>query len=285
MSEADNQGKQTPSKNDPASNPVPEVKSRSLNPFGLGIYHVVMAVILTFFIFMLWPNSISEDGKLIFEKTWKFFGAEFPIQDEGRLILLVLLAGALGSYVHSATSFVDFTGNNALKRSWLWWYILRPFIGAVLALLFYFVVRGGFLSTGADASSVSLYGVTAIAGLVGMFSKKATDKLKEVFDSLFRSKEGSSDEARRDKLVSEILVDKAMIPLGKIKSIKITADKNEDTITIEEIYLMYEGVVTRVPVLSENFTMKYIIHQSLLFQYIAQKNVESAKNNAIFDIK
>ena len=162
---------------------------------------------------------------------------------------------------------------------------MRPFIGGTLALIFYFLIRGGFLSTGSDASNVSIFGITALAGLVGMFHKKATDKLKEVFDSLFRSKEGGGDEQRRDKLVAQTIVDKVMIPLGKIKSIKITAEKNEDTITLDEIYLMYEGVVTRVPVLTEQNAVKYVIHQSLLFQYIARKNVESANNQQIFDIK
>jgi len=285
MSDANNQNENGQANPPQDANLAVKPKSRSLNPFGLGIYHLVVSVLLTLFIYMLWPNATPEDGKLVFEPYWYFFGAQIPINDEARLILLVLLCGALGSYIHSATSFVDFTGNNALKKSWLWWYIMRPFIGGTLALIFYFLIRGGFLSTGSDASNISIFGITALAGLVGMFHKKATDKLKEVFDSLFRSKEGGGDEARQDKLVSEMLVDKAMIPLGKIKSIKITADKNEDTITIEEIYLMYEGVVTRVPVLADNFTLKYIIHQSLLFQYIAQKNVESANNQVIFDIK
>ncbi len=285
MSDANNVEGQTPPTNDPAPTPGTQVKSRSLNPFGLGIFHLVIAVLLTLFIYMLWPDATPVDGKLVFEPSWSFFGAQIPINDEARLILLVLLCGALGSYIHSATSFVDFTGNNALKKSWLWWYIMRPFIGGTLALIFYFLIRGGFLSTGSDASNISIFGITALAGLVGMFHKKATDKLKEVFDSLFRSKEGSGDEARNDKLVNETLVDKVMIPFGKIKSIKITTEKNEDIITLEEIYLMYEGVVTRIPVLTDNFTVKYIIHQSLLFQYIAQKNVESANNQAIFDIK
>jgi hypothetical protein len=48
-------------------------------------------------------------------------------------------------------------------------------------------VRGGLLAAQASADAVNPYGVAALAGLVGMFSKQATDKLREVFDTLFRT--------------------------------------------------------------------------------------------------
>jgi len=40
---------------------------------------------------------------------------------------------------------------------------------------------------GACAGDLSPYGITALAGLTGMFSKQATDKLREVFDDFFRT--------------------------------------------------------------------------------------------------
>jgi uncharacterized membrane protein YgcG len=86
----------------------------------------------------------------------------------------------------------------------MWWYLLRPFIGMMLALLFYFVFRGGFITAGATsdagaaANFINPFGVAALAGLVGMFSKVATDKLNEVFTTLFRPSEGDSN--RGDKL-------------------------------------------------------------------------------------
>lgn len=116
---------------------------------------------------------------------------------EVRLLLIALLAGALGSYIHAATSFADFVGNRKLSGNWVWWYLLRPFIGMSLALVFYFVVRGGFISPSAGGSDMNPFGIAAMAGLVGMFSKQAIDKLNEVFTSLFGSK---GDDKRGDKL-------------------------------------------------------------------------------------
>jgi hypothetical protein len=115
------------------------------------------------------------------------------------LILLVVVASALGSYVHVATSFADFVGNRRLMASWLWWYLLRAFIGVALALVFYFALRAGLFSTQGDAA-VNPFGVAAIAGLVGMFSKQATDKLDEVFKVMFRTPPGAGDDRRSDRI-------------------------------------------------------------------------------------
>jgi len=117
-----------------------------------------------------------------------------------RLILLVIVAGMLGSFVHAATSLADFRGNNNFNRNWTWFYMLRPVIGMSLALVFYFVVRGGFLTTSGGAKDINPYGIAALAGMVGMFSKQATDKLSEVFGTLFRAKPGEGDDKRSGSL-------------------------------------------------------------------------------------
>jgi hypothetical protein len=117
-----------------------------------------------------------------------------------RLILLVIIAGMLGSFVHGATSLADFIGNNKFNKNWTWFYLLRPAIGMALALVFYFVVRGGFLTTSGGAKDINPYGIAALAGLVGMFSKQATDKLSEVFGTLFRAKPGEGDDKRSGSL-------------------------------------------------------------------------------------
>ena len=65
-----------------------------------------------------------------------------------------------------------------------------------LAVIFYTAIRAGFL-TSASASAVSPYGVAALAGLTGMFSKQASDKLSEVFTVAFQTRE---DAQRKDKM-------------------------------------------------------------------------------------
>ena len=103
------------------------------------------------------------------------------------LLLLVVLASATGSFVHVATSFANYAGRNRFETSWLTWYLLRCPIGAALATVFYFVVRAGFFSGDAPSSAVNVYGIAAVAGFVGLFSRQATDKLRELFDTLFKT--------------------------------------------------------------------------------------------------
>jgi hypothetical protein len=104
------------------------------------------------------------------------------------VLLLVAAGGFLGNMIYVATSFTTFIGSNKFNRRWLLWYIVKPFTAAALALALYFVFRGGFLNYAADASGINLYGVLTIAILAGLFTDKATLKLKEVFDVIFTLK-------------------------------------------------------------------------------------------------
>ena len=142
-----------------------------------------------------------------------------------RLILLVIVAGILGAFVHGATSLADYLGNNSFNSSWTWFYFLRPAIGMSLALVFYFVIRGGFLSTTGGAADINPYGIAALAGLVGMFSKQATDKLSEVFSTLFRSAPGEGDAKRQDPL-------KAGAPTIKLDPVSVVAGGEAFKLTV-----------------------------------------------------
>ena len=158
-----------------------------------------VALLLMYFLVRLWPDGAASGSG--WNKQLYVFWKREPIQyvsDDVRLLLLVMVAGGLGSFIHAATSFVDYVGNRRFVSSWTLWYVMRPLIGSTLALILYVAVRGGLLSATAGSQSVSPFGVVAIAALAGMFSKQATDKLNELFSTLFKTSEG--DSARKDKL-------------------------------------------------------------------------------------
>ncbi len=99
--------------------------------------------------------------------TPNIFGWHLTATRELQLLILTLVAGALGSYLHAIRSLTDFIGNRTVMASWFWWYIARPFVGMSMALIFYAVLRGGFLAgTPADAKVVNPFGVIAIGALV-----------------------------------------------------------------------------------------------------------------------
>jgi len=152
--------------------------------------------------------------------------------DDG-LLLLALLAGVLGSFMHAAQSLAMYVGNGQLKTSWLLWYMLRPAIGGVLGLLFYFFLRAGLIPSAGNSytDAVSPYGVVAFGALAGWFSKRATDKLAEIFETLFRT---AKDQEYRDPLskdgkpeihsVDPAKISLAAVPAAGIKLV-FTCDK------------------------------------------------------------
>ncbi len=107
---------------------------------------------------------------------------------EWGLLLLIALLGAVGGLIHGASSFAVFTGNRQLRVSWIWWYALKPILGALVALVFYLVYRAGFGGNDVGLSTADCMKVGALAGLVGLFSEPATLKLKEIFDTVFTVK-------------------------------------------------------------------------------------------------
>lgn len=124
-----------------------------------------------------------QGGGTLYATT--FFGYSVSLPPDLRLLILVFISGGLGSLVHALRSFFWYVGNRELARSWLLKYFLLPFVGSVLSVAFYFVLRGGLISSGSDTSSANEYGFLGMAILVGMFSEQAVLKLKKVADTLF----------------------------------------------------------------------------------------------------
>jgi hypothetical protein len=124
------------------------------------------------------PTPSAERARI------RIFFWHFEIWDEVRLLLIVILAGALGSLVHTVRSVYWYVGNRKLKWSWLAKYLLQPFAGSALAMIFYVVVRGGFFSPQTTFENTSPFGFAALAALVGLFSEQAVLKLKTVAETV-----------------------------------------------------------------------------------------------------
>lgn len=176
---------------------------REMNTVGkamLGFLLLVLGFVFLYLLVTLWPAVEDAQQNLDSSVTW--FWRDLDLTADTTLLLLVVLVSGVGSYVHVTVSFSDFAGNRQLVSSWVWWYVLRVFVGSSLAVVFYFALRGGFFSSASDSSQVNVYGIAALAGLVGLFSKQATDKLREIFDTAFRTQEGYGDDARSDGIAN-----------------------------------------------------------------------------------
>jgi hypothetical protein len=145
------------------------------------------------------------------------FGVMWSASAEALYLLTVIVLGAVGSSIHALTSVATYLGNRQFRHSWTIWYLVRLPVGVSLALIFYFLLRGGLFSVGADAGDVNPFGIGAIAALAGMFSKQATDKLQETFDTLFRTAPTEGDAVRGDKVTPTFAIDHlspASLPVG-----------------------------------------------------------------------
>ena len=77
-------------------------------------------------------------------------------------------------------SLITYLGNRALVRSWVWWYLARPFIGMSVVFLLYAAIRGGILETTASADLLNVYFVTIVAAIAGAYSKDLLDRMSSV---------------------------------------------------------------------------------------------------------
>lgn len=116
-----------------------------------------------------------------------FVLAPVSLHISGRdFLILVLTMGALGACLHGISSLALWVGQRKFSEDWILWYLFRPLAGAILAVLFYLIIRGGFLPQ-VDINSAGFYGIVGLSGLFGLFSKQALNKLSDLFDVIFAS--------------------------------------------------------------------------------------------------
>lgn len=166
----------------------------------LAIIFGLLMVVSVQEIIALWPTVITKtvmqgDEQLTITQ-WK----ESPSQSgtygvwigwvataEQRAVWLIIFSGLVGSCIHVLTSMATFVGNRRFLRSWTLWYLVRPLIGAGLAFLIVSVIWGGISTPTQGFNGSNPFQLVAIAGLAGMFSRTASDKLEEIFEQLLRS--------------------------------------------------------------------------------------------------
>jgi hypothetical protein len=108
------------------------------------------------------------------------------VTDEIRLLYLVALLGALGSLVYAIRSFVYHIGGGSFNEKWFAWYLLKPFTGAGMALIFYLIIRGGFFTLDVSFDPGKPYGFAGLSVLVGMFVNQASEKLLLIANAIFK---------------------------------------------------------------------------------------------------
>lgn len=143
------------------------------------------------------------------------------------LLIMVGVAGFLGSMIHLSASFTSYIGAGKFRKSWILWYCVKPFTAAALAIAVYFVFRGGFLNASDDSSNINIYGLMTISILSGLFTDRTTLKLKEVFEVLFRPKDDRPDQLKNGGL-KVTAVEAAPLEAGQSTVITLRGEKMDE---------------------------------------------------------
>lgn len=103
-----------------------------------------------------------------------------------------MFGAGIGSSVATILGYLEHASEKKdFDIAYVPWYIARPIMGMLLGLIFYFLLRDGLLAVVTNKStpeSLSEAGLTGVGALVGLFSKEAIEKLRELFNTLFSTR-------------------------------------------------------------------------------------------------
>jgi hypothetical protein len=134
---------------------------------------------------ILWPEQADLAGPTHLH----LLGWSWVLSPERRILLCVAFCGLLGGSIRMLLRIRgDFTSPE-VRKWYVPWYFLTPPIGAILALGFYLVVRGGFFTAPTSAENVNVFAFGGTGVLVGLFAEVATDRLESAFGSAFSARD------------------------------------------------------------------------------------------------
>ena len=118
-----------------------------------------------------------------------------------------MFGAGIGSSLATILAYLEHASDKGdFDPAYVPWYIGRPLMGMLLGLIFYFLIGQGLLAVATNKStpeSLSEAGLTGIGALVGLFSKEAIEKLRELFNTLFSTQKNTQKKAE-DSIVDRM---------------------------------------------------------------------------------
>lgn len=168
--------------------------------YGIFALNVFLLVLLLYVLAGIWPATAANASgnqtltQWPMNETVRVFMRSYTLSGEVTVLLIVMLMGALGSLVYSTHGLVTRVANKRFDSHWTLWYLAHPLLGSSLAVIFYVLVRAGLVNLSVSTGGLNLYGVAAVAGIVGFSSLEGTKKLKDMFNTLFGGTPSSSQQ-------------------------------------------------------------------------------------------
>jgi len=107
-------------------------------------------------------------------------------------LIIIACSGGIGGTIYSIRGFYQNLGEGSFNlNNWVWWYIFRPVMSAVIGVFIYFLIVGGLLSVGNISEinySKGLMFYSALAFLAGFSFTQFANKLEEIASTIFSKK-------------------------------------------------------------------------------------------------
>jgi spore maturation protein SpmA len=151
---------------------------------------VLIALWLALIAFVLTAGLVHMFSPIPFiTRLFPWLSQDWAVTENAKIrnLLVTMFAAGIGSMITTILGYLKHASEKRdFKLSYAPWYFARPLIGVLLGVVFYFVLKGGLLAIGAPkTNSINVYGLGGFATLVGLFSKSAVEKLRDVFGTLF----------------------------------------------------------------------------------------------------
>lgn len=144
---------------------------------GLAAYTLVLLFASLLAVLQVWPGTqhLAES-----ENPVRVFQRKTTLPRERHLLVIVFFMGLLGAATSSVWGLAYRVQGGNLQASEFLAYVVRPWIGCGVTMIFYGLLRGG-LFTGAGASKeINVYGTAGLAGLAGFSATDLAAKLLRI---------------------------------------------------------------------------------------------------------
>lgn len=159
--------------------PVEEMSPRMRRAVGWYLVSLGTAVVAA----LLWTGSFAAE--LIGPQgatpvRVHFLGFGFTPTPTFSLLLIVVLTAAAASFAVMSIVFASRAGLRTLEPRWEWWYLTRPLISSVIALVVYEAIVAGFFDATPAVDRASVAFAAAVGGLTGLFTDQILGKLRSM---------------------------------------------------------------------------------------------------------
>jgi len=127
----------------------------------------------------------NNDATIVSESPNILLGLDWHLGGEQLLLIFVASIGVFFACLAGLRAAASFVGHNDFEDQWWLWHVIRPVVGAGVAIATYWTLRAGFLGEGSDLQGLNTFGIAAIAALAGLFARNLIEKLRDVADILF----------------------------------------------------------------------------------------------------